>query len=163
MPQTLKIPILNTNNTISNLGKNSPVATLVPAGKSKRIQEAKWAEVTQEQDLPKNPKFLPKIPSATNLQLEPNTNDIVKSIPDVVMPEVARRRLQQLLDIKYNNIISKSAADTSRTNLIEQDIPTEGPPVASKPYTVPLKYRDFVEHEIKQLKETGIISRSMSD
>ena len=30
IPQTLKIPILN---TVSNLGKNSPVATLVPAGR----------------------------------------------------------------------------------------------------------------------------------
>ena len=39
MPKTLKIPILNTNNTIFNLGKNSPVATLVPAGKCKQIQE----------------------------------------------------------------------------------------------------------------------------
>ena len=33
MPQTLKLPILNINNSISNLGKNSPTATLVPAGR----------------------------------------------------------------------------------------------------------------------------------
>ena len=35
MSQTLQIPTLNTNNTISNFGKNSPVATLVPVGKCK--------------------------------------------------------------------------------------------------------------------------------
>ena len=35
-PQILKIPILNTNYTVSNLGKNSPVAILVPAGKCKQ-------------------------------------------------------------------------------------------------------------------------------
>ena len=81
----------------------------------------------------------------------------------LVFPEVAKRRLQQLLDIKHDNIVSKSATDISRTNLIELDIPTEGLPVASKPYTVPLKYREFVEHEIKQLKEAEIISRSLSD
>ena len=51
------------------------------------------------------------------------------------------RRLQQLLDTKYDNIVSKSAADIGRTNLIELDFPTEDLPVASKPYTVQLKYR----------------------
>ena len=34
MPQTLQIPILNTNNTISKLQKNSPIATLGSAGTS---------------------------------------------------------------------------------------------------------------------------------
>ena len=68
-----------------------------------------------------------------------------------------------MLDIKYTNIVSKSVADIHRTNLIELDIPTLGLSVASKPYTVPLKYRHFIEHEIKQLQEAGIISRSMSD
>ena len=139
------------------------MATLVPTGKCEQIQEVEWSEVTQEQDLPKHPKVLPKMPGTSNLQLEPDTSDAVKSIQDTVIPKVARGRLQQLLDIKYNNIVSKSAADISRTNLIELDIPTEGLPVASKPYTVPLKYRAFVGHEIKQLKEAGIISRSMSD
>ena len=76
---------------------------------------------------------------------------------------VARKGPQQLLGMKYNSIFSKSTADIGRTNLIELDIPTEGPPVASKPYTVPLKCTEFVKHEIKQLEETGIICRSMSD
>ena len=57
--------------------------------------------------------------------------------------------------------MSKSATDIGRTNLIELDILTEGPAVASKPYTIPLKCREFVDHEIKQLEEAGIISRSM--
>ena len=39
----------------------------------------------------------------------------------------------------------------------------EGLPIMSKPYTVPLKYREFVDHEIKQLEEAGIISQSMSN
>ena len=45
--------------------------------------------------------------------------------------------------------------------MIELDILTEGPPVASKPYTIPLKYREFVDHKIKQLEGAGIISRNM--
>ena len=71
--------------------------------------------------------------------------------------------LQELLDSKYISIVSQTATDISRTNLIELAIPTEGPPITSKPYTGPLKYCELLDHEIKQLEEAGIISRSMSD
>ena len=84
-------------------------------------------------------------------------------MPDADVLEEALSKLQQLLEVKYNAIISKSATDIGRTNLIELDIPTEGPPIASKPYSVPLKYQDFVHQEIKQLEEAGIISHSMSN
>ena len=39
----------------------------------------------------------------------------------------------------------------------------EGLPIASKPYSVPLKYREFMDQEIKQLEEAGILSRIMSN
>ena len=42
-------------------------------------------------------------------------------------------------------------------------MPTEGPPMASKPYSVPLKYQGFIDQEIKQLEDAGIISHSMSN
>ena len=48
--------------------------------------------------------------------------------------------LQHLLEGKFSSIVSKSATDIGRTNLIELDIPTEGPPIACKPYSVLLKY-----------------------
>ena len=59
---------------------------------------------------------------------------------------------------KYLHIISQNAMDIGRTNLIELDIPMEGPPITSKPYTIPLKYCGFI-----QLEEAGIISESMSN
>ena len=59
--------------------------------------------------------------------------------------------------------MSQTATDIGRTNLINLDIPTEGPPIASKPYTVPLKYLESVDHETKQLEEAGIRLQSMSD
>ena len=95
--------------------------------------------------------------------MEPDIPSVSKSILDSDILEIARKRLQELLDVKYNSIVAKSAADIGRPNLIKLDIPPEGPPVASKPYIVPLKYREFVDHEIKQLEEEGIISISMSD
>ena len=105
MPRTLKVPILNTNNTISSLAKNSPIVTLVPAGKCKQIQEIKWSvlqyakqvatlEVTQEPetlDLLQKAQLLPEIPGTTNLQLKPDTPNVSKSIPDADIPEIARK------------------------------------------------------------------------
>ena len=67
------------------------------------------------------------------------------------------------METKYVSIISQSATDIGRTNFLELDIPMEGPPITPKPYSVPLKYRKFVDQEIKQLEEAGIISRSMSN
>ena len=59
--------------------------------------------------------------------------------------------------------MSQRATDIGRTNLIKLDIPTEGPPIASKPCTVTPKYHKFVDHEIKQLEEAGTILQSTSD
>ena len=84
--------------------------------------------------------LLPQMPQ-TNLQMEadkPNHPDI--SMPDADVPEEAKSKLLHLLEVKYNTIISKSATDIGRTTLIELDVPTEGPPITSKPYLVPLKY-----------------------
>ena len=107
--------------------------------------------------------LLPEIPEGTSLQLEPNTKSPLRSIPDADIPEEARVHLQELLDRKCLNIISQTAMNTGRTSLIELDIPTEGPPIASKPYTVPLKYHEFVDYHIKLFEEMGIISQSMSN
>ena len=79
------------------------------------------------------------------------------------IPEEARMKLQELLDKKYPQIIAQNAIDIGRTNLIKLDIPTEGLIIASKPYTVLIKYLKFIDHEIKQLQEADIISQSMSD
>ena len=78
-------------------------------------------------------------------------------------PDKARDKLMELLNIKYANIMSQTARDIGRTSLIELDIPTECPLIVSKPYTVPLKYHEFMDHKIKQLEEAGIISRSISN
>ena len=104
-----------------------------------------------------------KIPHNTNLQLEPDTNGSFKSISVAVIPDNARGKLKELLYIKYTNIVSQTTPDIGRTYLIQLHIPTEGLPIAPKPYTVPLKYHEFVDHKIKLLEETGIISWSMSN
>ena len=64
---------------------------------------------------------------------------------------------------KFTGIISKSPTDFGRTNFIEMDLPTTGPPVSTKPYIIPLKYKSFIDEEIKLLEDPGCISKSLSD
>ena len=148
---------MNTNNTTCSLTKNSPIATLALAGRFEKVQEVSWTKLQDN-----TAKLLPKIPNNTNLQLDPDTNNWPRSIPDADIPSGAKEKLKELLDTKYANIMSQTAMDIGRTNLMELDIPTEGP-IALKPYMVPLKYCEFVDLEIKQLEEVAIISRIMSD
>ena len=129
-----------------------------PAGKCKEAQEVSWSRLWYDTS-----KLLPQIPQNTSLQLEPDTKGLASSIPDMDIPKEARTKLQGWLNKNYLQIISQNAMDIGRTNLIELDIPTEGPPITSIPYTVLLKYHTFVDHEIKQLEEAGIISWRMSD
>ena len=56
-----------------------------------------------------------------------------------------------------------SSTDFSRTNLVEMDLPPTGLPVASKLYTIPLKYKSFVDDEIKLQEDAGCISKSLSN
>ena len=67
--------------------------------------------------------------------------------------------LNEMLNNEFTCIVSKSSADFGRTNLVEMDLPTTGLPVASKPYTIPLKYKSLVDDEIKQLEDVGCISK----
>ena len=77
------------------------------------------------------------------------------------------KKLQTVLnncwETNYTSIISQSVTDISRRDLLELDIPNEGLPVTSKPYSVPFKHREFMDQVIKQLDKAGIISRSMSN
>ena len=122
------------------------------AGRCEEVQEVSWTKLEDS-----TAKVLHKIPNNTNLQVEPDTNNSPRSIPDPDIPGKAWDKLRELIDIKYANIMCQTTIDIGRTNLIKLDIPTEGPSI------VPLKYHEFLDHKIKQLKEVGIISSSMSN
>ena len=63
----------------------------------------------------------------------------------------------------FTGIISKSPADFGRTNLREMDLPTTGPSVSTKSFTISLKCKSFIDDEIKLLKDAGCICKSLSD
>ena len=64
-----------------------------------------------------------------------------------------------MLILNLHGIVSKSSADFGRTNLVEMDLPITGLPVASKPYTTCLKYKSFMDNEIKLLEDADCISK----
>ena len=64
---------------------------------------------------------------------------------------------------RYDQIISKGSADIGKTLLVEMDIDTgDSPPIACRPYTLPLKHHDWVKKEIEILDRAGIIDKSIS-
>ena len=60
--------------------------------------------------------------------------------------------------------MSKSSSDTGLTHLKEMVLHTEpgSMPVASKPYSLPLKHHKFVKEELTNLLEAGLIEWSLS-
>ena len=175
VPHELKIPILNANNNITNITKNMALVSLRLAVKVDSIFSLDWDTLLQTRQLAVEEvldqqqteeqvhDLLPEI-TQTNLQFEadkPKQPEI--NTPNAEVPKKALLKLQHLLEVMYNSIVSKSATDIGRTKLIELDIPTEGPPIACKPYSIPLKYQDFVDQEIKQLEHVGVISHLMSN
>ena len=64
---------------------------------------------------------------------------------------------------KYDDIISKNSGDIGKTMLVEMEIDTGNhPPIASKPYTLPLKHYEWVQREMETLERAAIIERSIS-
>ena len=84
-------------------------------------------------------------------------------LQDADILQFIQSKLSEMLNIEFACIISKSSTDFGRTNLVEMDPPTASLPVASKPYTIPLKYKSFVDDEIKLLEDAGCISKSLSN
>ena len=84
-------------------------------------------------------------------------------LQDAEIPQASRDKLNHMINNWFICIISNSSADFGRTNLVEMDLPTTGLPVACKPYTIPLKYKSFMDEEIKLLQDAGCISKPLSD
>ena len=88
-------------------------------------------------------------------------DDLPIKLQDADIPQLVQSKLSEMLNNDFECIISKSSADFGRTNLV--DLPTTSLPVALKPYTLLLKYKSFVDDEIKLLEDAGCISKLLSN
>ena len=96
--------------------------------------------------------LLPAFPKGSSFTTHAHdSNKSPLQLQDANIPLEIQCKLHTMLTSTYTGIISKSPADFGRTNLTEMDLPTTGPPVSIKPYTIPLKYKS-VDDEIKLLQ-----------
>ena len=84
-------------------------------------------------------------------------------LKDAQIKEETKSKFHDLCN-PFDSIISKSSGDIGKTLLIEMDIDTGNspPPIASRPYTLPLKHYEWVRKEISTLERAGIITKSIS-
>ena len=82
-------------------------------------------------------------------------------LADFPIKESTKKAFDRLLR-ENDSIVSKHTNDINTTPLIRMDIETEGPPVASRPYVLPLKHYSFVQREVENLERAGVIRKSLS-
>ena len=70
-------------------------------------------------------------------------------------PEM-KKKLDNIID-EYLDIFSKDSYDISTSTHPPVEIPTEGPPCISAPYTIQLKFRPWADNTINKLLEAGMI------
>ena len=119
-----------------------------------RKQQEKFSEFFENPFMQKNDDFLKspaEAPAHRKLLLE-----------DKNISPKTQESFDKLCE-KYDDIISKNSGDIGKMMLIEMEIDTGNhPPIASKPYTLPLKHYNWVQKEIETLERAGIIERSIS-
>ena len=109
-----------------------------------------------------SPAELQAMPPECSFQLE--QNDLRQSIilQDAQITQEARDKLSILLEKDFDHNVSKSSTDVGRTNLFQIDITTTGPPIAHKPYPIPIKCQIFIHEERQFLKDAGFIFKILS-
>ena len=129
-----------------------------------KIQDSKNGATSITACDPQTQKLLPAFPEHSNSQIHDKDNSKPATmLQDVDFPQGIRDKLNHMINTQFACIVSQSSTDFGRTNLVEMDFPTTGLPVASKPYTIPLKYKSFIDKEINLLEGAGCISKSLSN
>ena len=83
-------------------------------------------------------------------------------LEDAEICKKTRESFAQLCD-KYDDVFSKNNQDIGKTTLIEMEMDTgDSLPVVQSPYTLPLKYYEWVRKEIETLEKAGVIVKSLS-
>ena len=102
-----------------------------------------------------------------------NTDDFITSNYQVQMKRPVQHQEKQTLSSEtkrkldtiineYSDIFSKDQYDIGLSTHPPVEIPTEGPPCISAPYTIPLKFRPWADNTINKLLEASMIQCTMS-
>ena len=113
--------------------------------------------------VPKKKGFLPIPPKSDFLcsPAEVSAHRKLKLRGKPISEDMAQR-FEELCE-HFPEVFSKNSKDIGRTNLITMDIDTgDHPPICRKPYKQALKHYEWVQKEVEQLEQMGIITRSVS-
>jgi hypothetical protein len=78
------------------------------------------------------------------------------------LPENVKTRVENILwDFKWT--FARHKSDYGLTHLITHKISTEGPPIKKSPYKTPYHLKPWLESQIKEMEDQGIIKESISD
>ena len=168
----MTIPLLNTANADIKLLKNTILGSITRVDNVECVENVSSDTMQSICDkahgktqLGQQVKpLLPVFPDHSSFQT--HAHDSSKSLiqlQDANVPPVIQHKLNTMLNNKFTCIISKSPTDFRRTDLVEMDLPTTGPPMATKQYTIPLKYKSFIDEKIKLLEDVRCISKSLSN
>ena len=142
------------------------------------VLELEMLDTTPRMWVPKrtsrsNAKSAPIITDANIHKIFTSASNFIKSpaevephrkvdLKDAPISEETKDKFNNLCN-KFDCIISKGSDDIGKTLLVEMDIDTgNSPPIASRPYTLPLKHYEWVRNEITTLERAGIITKSIS-
>ena len=164
-PQALIIPVLNIANTDSKLFKNTILGLLTRVNNIDSIHNVSWKKTQPTSNKTQGvtlqelqvQTLLPVFLEQSSFQIHAH-NDTKPSIKpqDADILQLIQNKPNEMLNNEFTCIVSKSPAFFYRTNLVEMDLPTTGLLVASKPYTISLKYKSFVDDKIKLLEDAGL-------
>ena len=141
--------MLNVAHKDSKLPKNTILGSFNQIHDVDSVQEVSWKKIqdTEKEAIsnaaqdPQTQKLLPAFPKCSNCQIHTNDNSKpAVMLQDADIPQDTRDRLNHMINTQLACIISQSPTYFGRTNLVGMDLPTTGLPVASKPYTIPVKY-----------------------
>ena len=161
-PHELIIPILNTAVKDIKLLKNAVLGSITRVDNTECIENVSSNAMqfitdkacNKMQQRPQVKPLLPVCPDQSSFQTHAQDNN--KSpiqLQNVNVPPLIQIKLNEMLNNEFNCIVSKSSTDFGQTNLVEMDLPTEGPPTATKPYSIPLKYKSVTDDEIRLLED----------
>ena len=135
-PQEMLIPLLNIINSVVKLLKNTILGSIAKVDNAENVQNIyslQHHNVKAHDKTQPSKSLLPVFPDHSRFTTHAHdSNKSPVQLQDANVPLEIQCKLHTMLTSKFTGIISKSPTDFGRTNLIEMDLPTTGPPDSTK-------------------------------
>ena len=152
------ITVINQSDDVKWIPQGQHIGTVHPIeGRTPSKEEAQ--EIIHE--LRVDPQEVDKLNSGSTNDFITNNNQVQIKRPvqhqeeQRLSPEI-KKKLDNIID-EYSDIFSKDQYDIGTSTHPPMEIPTEGPPCISAPYTIPLKFRPWANNTINKLLDAGMI------